>query len=208
VTKRCPKCGETKPVEDFGKNRSMADGLQGWCKSCVNAAAKPYRKKNRAARTLYNKGWRATNPDKVAAYYAANKEELNQRSRDHYAANKARYKENYLRWITENKDRWTAYRNQWSRERGSGHRDRAKRYGVQYTPVNKTAIFERDNWICGICGDLVDKTIPWPDLECATLDHVVPMSLGGDHVESNVQIAHFFCNLLKRDSYEELSDEV
>jgi hypothetical protein len=36
--KRCPKCKVTKGVCFFGKNAGQKDGLQGWCKSCHNAA--------------------------------------------------------------------------------------------------------------------------------------------------------------------------
>lgn len=35
-TKRCPKCGEVKPVTEFGTNRSRKDGLQWVCKSCAS----------------------------------------------------------------------------------------------------------------------------------------------------------------------------
>ncbi|WP_423797180.1 HNH endonuclease [Mycobacteroides abscessus] len=31
----------------------------------------------------------------------------------------------------------------------------------------------------------------------ASLDHVVPMSLGGDHLSTNVQCAHLKCNMDK-----------
>lgn len=33
-TKRCPKCGEVKPVTEFSRNRAQKDGLQVYCKSC------------------------------------------------------------------------------------------------------------------------------------------------------------------------------
>lgn len=32
--KRCPDCGEVKPLDDFHRNRSAADGRQGYCKPC------------------------------------------------------------------------------------------------------------------------------------------------------------------------------
>lgn len=40
-SKRCPKCGVTKSVGEFFKNRARRDGLSGYCKPCqqeVNAA--------------------------------------------------------------------------------------------------------------------------------------------------------------------------
>ena len=34
--KKCCQCGETKPVTEFGVNRSRNGGLQSWCKECSN----------------------------------------------------------------------------------------------------------------------------------------------------------------------------
>lgn len=38
-TKRCYKCGLTKPVDKFHKNKARYDGLNTLCKSCNNAKA-------------------------------------------------------------------------------------------------------------------------------------------------------------------------
>lgn len=38
--KFCKKCGETKPVEAFGRHGSKPDGLQYWCKTCTNLATR------------------------------------------------------------------------------------------------------------------------------------------------------------------------
>lgn len=37
TAKVCTKCGETKPLGEFGKRRTSADGLQYACKPCLNA---------------------------------------------------------------------------------------------------------------------------------------------------------------------------
>lgn len=34
--KRCPQCGQTKPLADFNKNRSRPDGHQNVCRGCQN----------------------------------------------------------------------------------------------------------------------------------------------------------------------------
>ncbi len=36
-SKRCPKCGETKPRSEFTPNRSRFDGLQTYCRDCTAA---------------------------------------------------------------------------------------------------------------------------------------------------------------------------
>lgn len=80
------------------------------------------------------------------------------------------------------------------------YRKRARRFGVDYEPLDRNAIFGRDNWTCGICKEPVDPELSYPDRMSASLDHVVPLSKGGSHVESNVQCAHWECNILKRDN--------
>lgn len=32
--KQCGRCGEAKPITEFGRNASRPDGLQTWCKTC------------------------------------------------------------------------------------------------------------------------------------------------------------------------------
>lgn len=77
------------------------------------------------------------------------------------------------------------------------HRHRARKFGVEYEPVNALKVHDRDGWICHLCGDVVGRHDVWPDQMCASLDHVVPLSLGGPHAYSNVRTAHWLCNVLK-----------
>lgn len=58
-------------------------------------------------------------------------------------------------------------------------------------------VYERDQWRCGICAEVVDETLSWPDPHSPSLDHVVPLSKGGTHTLDNVQCAHLVCNLQK-----------
>jgi hypothetical protein len=46
--KRCPKCGETKPVTAFYANLGANDGLQTYCKPCMNEYTTTYQKARRA----------------------------------------------------------------------------------------------------------------------------------------------------------------
>ncbi|MCT2588711.1 endonuclease VII domain-containing protein [Streptomyces sp. N2-109] len=34
--KRCSRCKRTLPYDDFGRNRTMRDGLQGYCRACFS----------------------------------------------------------------------------------------------------------------------------------------------------------------------------
>jgi 5-methylcytosine-specific restriction endonuclease McrA len=55
-------------------------------------------------------------------------------------------------------------------------------------------IFERDKWVCKLCGKKVDKSLKHNQLMSATLDHIFPIADGGSHTRANVQLAHMICN--------------
>ena len=63
--------------------------------------------------------------------------------------------------------------------------------------IDRDEIGARDGWRCGLCGKRVGRSYAWPHPRSASLDHIVPVSLGGLHRRSNVQIAHLECNLAK-----------
>jgi len=77
------------------------------------------------------------------------------------------------------------------------HQRRVRLRGGSVEHVSRMEVFERDGWICGLCGVDVDRSLKWPDPMSVSLDHVIPVSLGGLHSLANVQCAHLFCNCVK-----------
>jgi hypothetical protein len=67
------------------------------------------------------------------------------------------------------------------------------------TLVSRQQIAERDRWRCGICGGLVKKDLKYPEPMAPSIDHMVPLSKGGDNSPANLQLAHLRCNIVKRD---------
>ena len=47
MEKACIKCGEVKPLEDFGVAKSAKSGRRSDCKKCKNAYLKKYYAENR-----------------------------------------------------------------------------------------------------------------------------------------------------------------
>jgi 5-methylcytosine-specific restriction endonuclease McrA len=86
------------------------------------------------------------------------------------------------------------------RDRANGtrqptHRARARKWGRLYETIRPRDVFERDGWTCQICHRAVPKDKKVPHRLAPTLDHIIPMSReGGDHVLTNVRLAHFECN--------------
>lgn len=61
-------------------------------------------------------------------------------------------------------------------------------------PFTAATVFERDRWVCGICGKPVDPELMHPDPGSASVDHVIPLSRGGKHTLANARCAHLRCN--------------
>lgn len=58
----------------------------------------------------------------------------------------------------------------------------------------RRAVYERDDYVCHLCGCYVDTLCGHNDGEAPTLDHVIPRSLGGSHGFDNLRTAHRSCN--------------
>jgi 5-methylcytosine-specific restriction endonuclease McrA len=85
-------------------------------------------------------------------------------------------------------------RGQASLRRGWAMRRARKKGNGRTESIDPKDVFERDGWRCGICGKEVRKGLLFPHPESATLDHIIPLAVGGEHVWQNVQCAHFRCN--------------
>lgn len=178
--KPCTRCGETKPLDEFNRNKRKKDGRDPNCKAC----AKAYYQANRE-RILANK----------VEYHEANKERINARSREYhrgyYEANKDRVLAKHAEWRAENKDRiaeWHADYNamnphlRWE----CSYAGRVRRYGFE--PVVES--FTRDELIarwgdaCVHCGGPFEQ-----------LDHaVIPVRNGGPHSLDNCRPSCATCN--------------
>ena len=76
MSKTCTKCGETKPLDDFHRNKTGAGGRRPDCKECVREYARRYYEENR---------------DKVRErqrrYREENRDIINQEKKIHHAQN-------------------------------------------------------------------------------------------------------------------------
>jgi len=83
------------------------------------------------------------------------------------------------------------------------HSLRAAFYGVRVESVSRVAVFDRDGWKCQLCGKSVLRRATQSRKtgrlhpRTASLDHIIPLSRGGGHMESNCQCACLRCNVRK-----------
>ncbi|MET7607447.1 HNH endonuclease [Streptomyces avermitilis] len=73
----------------------------------------------------------------------------------------------------------------------------ARKRGATVETFRYSEIFERDDWVCGICHEPVDPELQFPDPGSVSLDHIHPIARGGEHSRANSQTAHLGCNLRK-----------
>ena len=82
----------------------------------------------------------------------------------------------------------------------SGRRRRAVRALRTSEPYTSAQVYARDKGRCGLCGKPVRKTSKRRgDPNGPSIDHILPLSKGGNDVLANVQLAHLGCNAKKRD---------
>jgi 5-methylcytosine-specific restriction endonuclease McrA len=61
-------------------------------------------------------------------------------------------------------------------------------------PFTRKEVGDRDGWKCWLCGEAIDQAMKWPDPMSQSLEHKVPLVLGGDHSQENCTVAHLGCN--------------
>src|SRR5258708_4894615 len=59
--------------------------------------------------------------------------------------------------------------------------------------VTNEAIMEGDRWRCGIRGNRIGKSFKYPHPRSKSVDHVMPLSQGGDDTAANKRPAHLGC---------------
>lgn len=84
-----------------------------------------------------------------------------------------------------------------STNRNAYHRRKARRASGKREAIYRAYICSRDKWRCHICGKKVNGKLKNPHPKSATLDHVIPLAVGGTHEKKNIKLAHMICNATK-----------
>jgi 5-methylcytosine-specific restriction endonuclease McrA len=79
-------------------------------------------------------------------------------------------------------------------ERERVSRRRALILGTSVEKFGEADVRERHGDDCYLCERTIDYALPWPDPASPSMDHIVPLSLGGTHTLDNVAMTHLRCN--------------
>ena len=180
TTKICSKCEIKKPLTEFHECKSNPDGLQYMCKECIKAYAYGYRQSHKEENAERGRKYYQDHKEEIVEYRQTHKEEITKCRREHRQSHKeeiAKYQKKYRQTEEYKKS-----------SQKSGHKRRALKFNATIEDFYSVEVFERDNYICQICGI---KTRP--DFKNSfhskypNLDHIVPLSRGGAHSKQNVQ---------------------
>jgi len=186
--KLCTVCGAPFVQAPIGRPRLYCSRP---CKESTPTARKA--KLARGARYRDREDRREAARTRTAEWRVANPERLK-------AINRANYERNHARRLAEAASYRDANRERLreaARVYGKAHPDivwrsdanrRARERRAFVEVVDRWVLYQRDKGICGLCGGRVKR-------EDASVDHIIPLSMGGAHSYANTQIAHLSCNL-------------
>lgn len=163
-------------------------------------------KQVKARHKIYSLAHLEQNRTRNKTYRLVNKEKIKIYKKGYYLANKREklnYAKKYQREYPEKaRKHMKTYRfahpeRVAERAKITSRKRKALKLGVGYKPYTDTYIFERDGWICQICGRKINKKLKWPNPLSKSIDHIIPFIRGGSDSPINVQAAHLRCNLSK-----------
>lgn len=169
VVKICTKCNVEKELDEFYKDKSKKDGLSSSCKECKSTQNKSYTDSHKKEKSEYDAKRRAEKRD-----------EINTKKREYYHT---KGKEVEKIWRLAN----------WGKVLNYAKNSKGKRRALERSydlPASELIA-----WV-----DSQDKICTYCKCDCSEkyhIDHVVPLSKGGEHAISNFTIACPFCNISK-----------
>ena len=164
----------------------------------VLARCKEYGIIHKAEKSITMKKWRQLNKERIAAvdkiWKANNKDRLTTATRKYEECHREQralaareHRKNYPDKVALSQKQWHA--ENYAKVRGYVDVRRLRIIDATEGDVSVKELLESWDGLCGICGKAVTNKYH--------IDHIVPLSKGGKHAQSNLQVTHPRCNLVK-----------
>ena len=185
IFKSCTQCKVSKPLDGFPPDKRNPDGKQAKCRECRAANQREYIKKYPERKVEQGHRYRQTHQEQIRdrkrTWSAENRERLNQLSAE---------------WRKNNRERRNTIVRAYRARNPESYRITKHRYLARRR--NAEGYCSRDEWVsilhryspdgrCLACG----KQRP------PTMDHIVPLSIGGTNYPENLQPLCSNCNSTK-----------
>ena len=222
--KRCPQCNCNLPESAFGLDNGRPDKLNPWCKECKNRKGRERYASDpeyRAAKTAYRVEYRnelLADPER----YEQQLEAQRQWYQEHWADSdwrekeNARHRESYANWTPEQRERKRQATKAWQ-ERNREHYNKQHREYMMHRyhtdPEFKKNLqdwftrrrnikrgnggsYTQQEWddLCLMAGY---RCVRCGEIKALTVDHIIPVSLGGGSEITNLQPLCDSCNKSK-----------
>jgi 5-methylcytosine-specific restriction endonuclease McrA len=186
-SKRCFRCGESKPTSEYGPSKQTRDGFFAWCRLC---------------KRLHDKAWRDSHIEIARArqrgYYHANPEPWKAKVTERYQQNRQQYDAYKKAWLVANPKKRQAVAKAWRQANRTQvnvytAQRRARKADAPTIPFTIAQLEARRDYygrLCWMCGAAATAD-----------DHVKPLAKGGWHCLSNLRPICTPCNTRKRDRW-------
>lgn len=221
MQRECKTCLIEKPLDQFSKNHTYKHGRTYKCVKCYNehqrnnyTYIKPvtiqkrleengkvcskckefksldlFSKKHTALDGLKSQ-CKACQGEAQKIYASANSESLKLKTKEI----------NSRPEVLARKNTWARAHLELGRENLRIRRARLKECFVER--IDDYLVYLVNSGICQICLCPIDRSLKFPNKMSFTIDHIYPISLGGEHSYDNVQSAHYTCNCRKHNKVE------
>ena len=207
VFKKCTKCGEwlVASTVNFHKKKAYKYGLSSMCKQCRLKKEKQYYLNDKEKVLKRKRKW-----------YLNNKEKVLKHNKKYTQEHEERTKEYKKQWYEDNRERLLEKRAQYYQDNKELHKERCKKYRKtlqgQITEFNSHCKrrFKEENQGSGITKEQWFECMTFFNFKCAysgtqlnkdnrSIDHIVPLNLGGAHEIWNVVPMYISYNISKLD---------
>lgn len=168
--KPCSKCKRLLPVSMYHKMSKARSGYKSSCKECRKSEHEVDYKEHKEARLLAGKKWRERNRERMTAIRK--------------------------RWVDNNKKGFAAMVRAWEQKNrdaknshGRNYQARKKNAKGSHSKSDITLLLQYQKGKCAVCRDALGGTFD--------VDHVVPLSRGGENDKYNLQLLCVTCNRTK-----------
>ena len=181
--KQCKVCGEIKELSEFRVDKTVSSGHRSVCRICKRILDKEYRKNNIEHTRKMDRRYRKSHPEKMR--------EISQRRRN---KNIERERERIKKWRREHSDRQHSSEKNWRKNNPDKLREK---YANRRARLRGSFGIVKMSDFVDLCNKYNNKCLCCGNTGKLTMDHVIPLILGGNNTIENIQPLCGNCNSKK-----------